>query len=1426
MSGNPGKEYGIKSDFVRLWSANFCLALFLLLGSICSDAQNLPPLTYLGIEHGLSNNSVRAILQDSRGFMWLGTYDGLNRYDGNTFKIFRNKYNDSLSLINNVLTALEEDKARQIWIGTRQGACFYNFLEDKFHHLTINAPDGKIIVLTNVIRDIKADEHNNVFVGSETQGLFICENGKFPAKKVAIAGHPEIVSYGVQAIVTDGNAKTYVFLQGRGLYRYNYLQQQLELLNASVERAYTMFNTQSNLLIGAGPSLFTFNKHTGTITKIGSIDTSIHPNNIIWSLLQDNSGKIWIGTTETGAEVWDIVSGSKKLLNPGDNKQSLTSSGVYCIYEDRNLRKWVGTARGGIDIFDPQKQNVETIAHDPSNPSSISGNFVSAVFQYNDSVLWIGIEGAGLNGWNRRKNTAYRLKEINKDDPLASEFIVDIQKDFTGDIWLTSFVNSIYRYRAAQNKFEHYDLVNTDGEKRSKVAFRVYEDAEKNLWATTLRRADVKGALYLFNRITNKFELYDSRLSDLFTLLEDSTGNFWAGGLTHVIKIDKKTRDHQFYFIGNTVRGLFRSKPNELWVATEGGGLILFDPLKKEIVKRYTTDDGLCNNSITAILDDNKGNLWLSSYNGLSCFNRERRSFINFSKFDGLQSNQFNFNVALRLNSGELAFGGIKGLNIFYPSAIFPSATKGKLFLTAINVNGADINGSNPFVVKADSEQIAQLRIPYNDAVFKFEFSSPEFSTPDKIQFSYFMQGWDKNWNHAGKDRTALYTHLDEGSYTFKIRAIAANGVWSANEVSLHIRVLPPWFRSWWAYIIYALIITGTLYAFYSYRVRQRKLTYEARVAQLNADREKSEREKKQAELDRELAEHNKDRAEHALALAEKETDRVRLEKENEINERRNAFFTNISHEFRTPLTLIINPVKDLLQNEKSPVQTGDRELSIVYRNARRMLSLVDQLLLFRKAESGLDTLRISKLNFYDLCNEVYLCFVQQAKAKHIDYSFNCSHSLPEVYGDREKIEIVLYNLISNALKYTPENGRISFSITESDSKVNINVSDTGPGIAVETGDKLFEKFYQSGGSGARPQPGFGIGLYLVKHFTDQHHGHISYQSEPGQGTSFSLDLLKGKKHFGDLPVHEEDTGAAVFLNELAAAEETGMEKQIEAGSLNQLVTAKQSMLVTDDDEQMRNYIVSIFADGFMMHEAADGAEGLRKAKEYFPDIIISDIKMEGGNGIDFCRAVKSDEALNHIPVILLTGTSSDKLRLEGVEGGADDYITKPFDKDLLVARVGNLLTSRDNLQKYFYNEITLNRNDLKISAEYKEFLEKCISITTAHLDEERFTVKDLARELGMSHSSTYKKIKEISGQSVNGFIRFVRLRKAAELFINTNDNIGRISFQVGITDKTHFREHFTKLFGMSPAEYIKKFRKPFNQDYHLDKSSFGKKPD
>ena len=504
---------------------------------------------------------------------------------------------------------------------------------------------------------------------------------------------------------------------------------------------------------------------------------------------------------------------------------------------------------------------------------------------------------------------------------------------------------------------------------------------------------------------------------------------------------------------------------------------------------------------------------------------------------------------------------------------------------------------------------------------------------------------------------------------------------------------------------------------------------------------------------------------------------------------------------------------------KNSGEQKNKGELNIVYRNARRMLSLFDQLLLFRKAESGLDKIKPSKLNLHDLAYEVYLCFVQQAKTQNINYVFDCANKNLEIYADREKLEIILYNLLSNALKYTPAQGSIRFSIQDGTEHVEIKVEDNGAGIPSETGEKLFDKFYKAERTKTSSKTGFGIGLFLVKHFTEQHGGAISYQSEEGQGTTFILKLQKGAAHFGaDVIISETEAAPQLLevLKEDAAIEENNLSKE----PLTELVSEKQSILIIDDDESIRQYLVRLFKDTHIINQAENGEDGLAQAQKYLPDLIISDIHMKELNGIELCKRMKQNEQLSHIPFILLTGATSDELRLQGVEGGADDYIVKPFDSKLLVARVTALLKNRNTLQKYFYNEITLNKNDFKVSAEYKEFLDKCIAVVESHLKDKHFSVQTLLNEMGMSHSNLLRKVKSVSGQPVNIFIRSIRLRKAAELFINTDYSIKETAYTVGIRDIKYFREQFNKLFGMNPSDYVKKYRKIHGKQFTVDKES------
>jgi signal transduction histidine kinase/ligand-binding sensor domain-containing protein/DNA-binding response OmpR family regulator len=1383
------------------------LTLFFLLSFYISTAQ--VPVTYLGINEGLSNNSVRCILKDHKGFMWFGTYDGLNRYDGYTFRVFRNKLNDTISLAHPVVYALGEDRSGNLWVGTRQGLSIYNSLTETFRQLTYQASQKDTPrQISDVVRTIGTDSRNNVFVGTENMGLLYCKDAAPVAAQVPLHADGSITtSFSVQSIKIGTGDKVWVFVQNKGLCLLDYASLALKLVSPDVKFASSLAIDGDKVWIGTVNGVYQYTAATGCVKMLDTQNGMLSSNNVT-TLALDKDNNLWIGTFGGGVNTWNRSTGKVEQLQAGDSKYSLSAFDVYAIFEDKESRKWIGTLKGGINIIDPQKKRFQIIAHDPGIVNGFSGNSASAFYESPDSVLWIGTDDGGVNIWDRDKNTFTNLRyHPGQDNSSAFNSVSAINGD-EGYTWIGSFTSGIVRVGKDLRSFKRYQCINPVSGAEDPVVFVLYRDSSKTLWAATLRRGNRYAALYYYNKTTDRFDAFDTRLSDMFTLNEDRQGNFWGGNLSQLVKIDRAGKNHQFYNIGHAVRAVHEDRKGNFWVATEGSGLILFDRAQRKIVARYTTGEGLCNNSVLTIHEDPSGNLWMSTLNGLSSFNPTGKSFKNYYYSDGLQSNQFNYNASLALRSGELVFGGIKGFNLFRPEQVHAANNIPPIAITSIKINNNFTVFNSPFVVKSTEDRVQQLRIPYDQAVLAFDFAALEYSVPEKIQYAYYLDGWDRNWNYSGKLRTANYTHLTEGTYTFRVKSTNGEGVWNGHEVAIRIIVLPPWYRSWWAYMGYAIVLGALIYILWLYRARQTRLKYEIAIANINVEKEKIEKEKHQAEYEKEKAVHD--------------AERVINEKEKELNTKRLDFFTNITHEFRTPLTLIINPAKDLLQNGSSGTDAkSNNELAIIYRNARRMLSLVDQLLFFRKADIGIDKVKPAKLNFYSLCHEVYLCFVQQAKARNIQYEFEGNNEQLQLWVDREKMEIVLFNLLSNAIKYTPDNGKITFSIAEKEEQVEVTVSDTGTGIPPEVGDKLFDKFYKAEGKAAKP--GFGIGLYLVKQFAGAHMGEVSYTSTPGKGTCFCLQLKKGSDHFDPSVISEEPATEPVFLHELISREEEQTEKNIDVvkgDKLQPIVTGKQTLLVVDDDPEIRQYIAGIFSDQFTVYEADNGKRGLEMAEKHFPDIIISDIKMEEGDGIAFCKEIKNHASLSHIPVILLTGTQSPELKLEGVEGGADDYITKPFEKELLKARVLNLQKNKANLQKYFFNEVTLHKQDLKISEEYKEFLEKCIAIVEAHLDDDEFTIVQLAAEMGKSYSYVYKKIRQISGQSLKGFVRFIRLRKAAELFINSNYNVSEVAFQVGIYDAKFFREQFNKVFGMNPSEYIKKYRKPFQGQYTINPDS------
>ncbi len=1354
-------------DFVNIMISRNSLTSFIIF-TFCTlrcAAFQESPVTYLGIEHGLSNNSVTSIFQDHNGFMWFGTFDGLNRYDGYSFNIFRNALGDTTSLNANGIRVIAEDANYNLWVGTGKGVSIYNPLKTNFHGTRFKPwNSSSVSPLESGIRAIqKNNKDGSMLIGAQQKGLLVFEKNSRSGMQIPFMswkGHEG--DYNVMAIAFDSSRQmAWVFIQQAGLCVYSIKNKDLQLINGSIKNADCLkLDSKGNLWLGNDNGLFLYDKRN-----------NVFSNNVlpfkarVMDLFEDRQHVLWISSDGSG--VWSMPVGQSRPVRylPGAGT-SLSSSAVYAIYGDSQDNKWIGTLRGGINIIRSNDNLFKHITY-PGSGQNNSDDFIFSFAEDKKGNVWIGTDGAGLRYWNRHNNTFTNHKhDANNAATINSDFITSTICDSQGDLWAVSWFAGVNRLKNGSQKFEHFDCYNPHTGSFENNAWLVFEDSRKQLWVSAANG----GALYGFNRSANRFEVFDENLINIHSISEDWQGNILVGFRTSLLQIDRINKKHRSWYIGQSVRCILEDWNKNLWLGTDDGGLLLFDRAKGTY-QRFTTADGLPSNTILRILEDEKNNLWLSTYNGLCKFSTIDKTCRNFSTSDGLQSNQFSYNAALALKSGEFLFGGIKGFNVFYPDSVYERNELPRTYLTGLKINNKPIEQDDAFVSKRDGEWVRKIVLPFNQAILSLDYVALDYTGPDKIKYAYKLEGWDKNWSYVNNVRSANYSRLHEGTYSFKIKVTNGAGGWSEENSLLTVVVLPPWYRTWWAYLSYALLFVFGMYLYRGYNRKQERLKYEIRLANF------------------------------------------KVEKEKEITEKKLSFFTNISHEFRAPLSLIINPIKDLLRKIDTPDE--HKELNIVHRNARRLLSLVDQLLIFRKADAEVDNMKFSKRNFYALCEEVYLCFVQQAKMNHQEYLFECDNKEIEIYVDSEKIEIALFNLISNAIKYTPEGGRIIFRVTDKENEVEIAVIDNGYGIPKEAASKLFEKFYQASSVKAPDKTGFGIGLFLVKHFVEAHKGSVSFQSEEGAGTTFLVNLKKGGAHLEGQTIQEKGKKPDI-LAELK--DDPGEEILYHAKDekLENVVTDRQTILIADDDSAIREYLHQILKEKYEILEATNGEEALSIAQKKFPDLVISDYRMQRMDGIQLCKELKKDQSLNHIPVILLTGSAASELELLSLEGGADLYITKPFDRDILLAKMENLFKRQNELQQYFFNEITLKKNTLKISPEYKQFLETCIAIVEKHLDNDQFSVKTLATEIGMSHNQLYKKVKLISGQTIASFMRYIRLRKAAELMIKGDCNVNQAAFQVGISDVKYFRVQFNKIFGLNPSEYIKTYRQSFNKTYQL----------
>jgi len=1358
----------------------FIVQFCLLFSSVNAQVVGQPAIpehyvlkTY-GINDGLPSKSTTAALKDKRGFVWIGTENGLCKFDGYSFKIYVNIAGDSTSLTNNYINAIVEDSKGIFWVGTMNGLNRFDPVTEKFERFYHKENDRKALS-NNKIWSLLIDKTSKLWVGTDDGfNLFNPKSKDFTVYQPDPKNPDAIKGKSVNAIAEDKYGNLWLGNWSKGLNKFdqktrrftNYTQQEIANQKNPNDIWTLCLDNDGMIWIGCywKGDLFRFDPKSEVFTTFASRGTG---NASIFNVLNIGDGKLLVGGSagvfwvNTKLNKWEKIDGLDFFANGG-------------LYRDKTGMIWI-CGRNGLSKIDFNQYKFNFISlplgqAEIKSMISYGGNF------------WVGTN-KGLYKYNPDSRSVTRLLHTNSLNSLASNEIINLSTDLKGQLWVMS-ENGFDRFNEQDNKFIHHHHRSALGSFFNEDVFRDLIEVNDNEYylatdaGLKIYNDKTKAYVHYFNDPKNLSSLSNNHL---YCLLKDAQGNIWMGTYgSGLSRFNPKTKKFNNYMINNSRKGsisnnivnsLYLDAHQNVWVCTRDG-------LNKYVAKTntfeiYSKQNGFASNVFTDMVEDNNGKLWVTTEQGISLFDPITKTVRNYDEKDGVYANA----AICKNKNGEIYLAGNKGIVYFNPQQL-------KYNKEAPAVYFSDFSVFNKLVLPGENSPLKQplymtkkITLAYDQSVLSFGFVALNYTLSEKNQYAYFLEGFDKKWNYSGSEHKVTYTNLNPGTYTLKVRASNNDGIWNMKGNSLQIIITPPWYNTWWAFCFYGLAFFGMVYAYLKYREHQSNLKFQIKLAHIES------------------------------------------EKEKELSEKKLSFFTNVSHEFRTPLTLIINPVKELLYKNDKNVDTTD--LNIVYRNAKRLLSLVDQLLLFRKADTYGEKLKVAPVNLVSLCKEVFLCFVHQARSKNVTLEFSCTEEVIAFYADREKMEIVFFNLLANAIKFTPEGGAVKMYIDNSKENVIISIEDSGCGITAVAGDKLYEKFYQDPGNKSA-KGGFGIGLYLAKNFIEMHGGTISYTSAENKGTTFNINLLRGVSHFKDAIILQEAlvNADAPLFKELIEDEITAnkiVEAAEEQVADNQLALELKSLLIIDDNTEIREYLKQVFRMDYHLYEASNGTTGYEMVKELLPDIVICDVMMDGITGIELCSKIKEDASISHIPIILLTAISAPEVKLKGIEGGADDYISKPFDKDFLKARVASILKSKNALQKYFYNEITLNSNNSKISVEYKEFLDNCIRIVEEHLTDPDFNIDTLANALGMSRSNLYRKIKSISGQSANGFIRFIRLRKAAEIFINTDKTIQETSYMVAINDPKYFREQFYKLFNMNPSQYIKKFRKPFSNTIQLN---------
>jgi ligand-binding sensor domain-containing protein/signal transduction histidine kinase/DNA-binding response OmpR family regulator len=1398
--------------FVALFTDQFCFSLPVneditdQTGS--STVKNLVTDTnkeviFQSLPANFDYNGVMCILKDYKGYMWFGTVDGLLRYDGINLYVYEKNPDDSTSLSHNSVNVLMEDKDKNLWIGTSEGLNLYNRDMDNFIHVGSN--DTNLFRLNDsYISALCLDKKSLLWVGT-FDGLNVYN----PEKQIInhysynVNDHNAISSNRITCIAIDSEDNVWLGTQNG-----------LNLFSDKVEGFRHFFTVQGNreslsnnnitsLAIDLEGNLWVGTRGGGLNKLIKRNDdflfkryynnnrTSSLSNNFILSLNADSRDYLWIGTENGGLNRLKIKTEFFKVFKVEEgNNYSLNSNSIWALYNDNENRLWIGTHNKGINVIDENFSKFESFQKNPVNNISLTDNDVTGFTEDSRGNIWIATDGGGICRFDPETRKFNKIIVNNAaHNYLVNNAIKAILYDSKENIWVGTWAGGIDRLNKNGVKIENYNIESEQGGGNNNI-LSLYEDSKGNIWAGT-----AGSGLFKYITATNTFDQVScSSQSGILTkaayvtaMLEDSEGSFWIGTLYGMV-ILKRSPARKFSCINfsradnsptlssNAIEVIFEDRKKRLWFGTTDNGLNLFNKQDSTFIV-FQKKDGLPGNSILGILEDDAGFLWIMTNKGVSRFNYDSLDFTNYTREDGLNSNEFYVGSCLRTKKGEFFIGGENGFNVFYPKNIKNNNFIPPVYLSNLKINNitAEIGAENSPLKKHIGET-TEITLSYKQSSFTVEFIALNYTRSARNQFSYKLEGFDNDWNDAGNDRSASYTNIKPGKYVFMVKGSNNDGIWNNTPTRLLINIEPPFWKTWWAILLYIFLISVLVAVSLKIWNERIKIRHQLKLEQLGR------------------------------------------EKEHELNEKNIQFFTDISHEFRTPLSLIIAPLEGLILSAQSKIK---EQLVVIYRNAQRMLHLTNNLMDFRRLEEGRTSLRVKYGEIVSFIREVSSYFNVNFKRRHINFTINTSDAIIQAWFDPEKLETIMLNLLSNASKYTPDGGNIKVvvdSLTSKDVKekynilseemhpasryIEIGIIDDGSGISSEDLPFVFEKFYQSDSNRKKKNSGMGIGLALTKGLVELNHGRIKARSNPNHETNFSFVLPIDHISFLEDEIVNEPT-SVLSRTILSEQEELSLKKHGKELSDTDQDEEKADVLVVEDNYELRTFLARELGEKYTIVQSDSGKSGIELAFNIIPDLIVSDILMPQCSGIELCNVLKADIRTCHIPIILLTAKTTISDQIEGVEVGADAYITKPFNMQFLVAKINQLIQSRRKLYAHFSQDVYLMPNKMADNELDQRFLQKTIDYIVTNITDNTLNVEGLAVEMNLSRSNVYRKIKALTGMTIIEFIRIVRLKHAIKLMEAKKYTLAEIAYQTGFTSPSYFTKSFKDQYGKPPSEYL-----------------------